>query len=69
MGGGGDEKVRKWGEEVRTRDTAPSYKEPTVPESHSLSLDWQNKSMHVSEEKVRAEGKMARIGSGKVKVP
>lgn len=42
---------------MRTRDTAPSYKEPTVPESHSLSLDWQNKSMHVSQEKVRGREK------------
>lgn len=36
---GKNEKVRKWGEEVRTRDMAPSYKDPTVQESHSLPLD------------------------------
>lgn len=48
VGGGGG---------VRTRDTASSYKEPTVPESHSLSLDWQDKSMHVSEEMVRSREK------------
>lgn len=40
-------KVRKWGEEVRTRDVTPSYKDPTVQESHCLPLDWQNKSMHL----------------------
>lgn len=34
-----NEKVRKWGEEVRTRDMAPSYKDPTVQESHCLPLD------------------------------
>lgn len=45
--GGKNEKVRKWGEEVRTRDMAPSYKDPTVQESHCLPLDWQNKSMHL----------------------
>lgn len=37
--GGKNEKVRKWGEEVRTRDMAPSYKDPTVQESHYLPLD------------------------------
>lgn len=36
---GKNEKVRKWGEEVRTRDMAPSYKDPTVQESHCLPLD------------------------------
>lgn len=45
---GENEKVRKWGEEVRTRDMAPSYKDPTVQESHCLPLDWQNKSINVS---------------------
>lgn len=54
---GGNEKVRKWGEEVRTRDMAPSYKEPTVQESHSLPLDWQNKRMYVRERKVRGREK------------
>lgn len=55
MGGGGgylkwvlgDEKVRKWRwEEVRTRDMAPSYKDPTVQESQHRPLHWQNKSTH-----------------------
>lgn len=36
---GENEKVRKWGEEVRTRGMAPSYKDPTVQESHCLPLD------------------------------
>lgn len=44
------------GEEGRTRDKAPSYKKPTVPESHSLSLDWQNKK-HACE---RGEGEGQR---------
>lgn len=43
----GDEKVRKWRwEEVRTRDMAPSYKDPTVQESQRRPLHWQNKSTH-----------------------
>lgn len=55
--------MRKWGEEGRTRDKAPSYKKPTVSESHSLSLDWQNKSTHVSGEKVRG-----REGNGRGRI-
>lgn len=76
---GGYLREEKWkGEEVeerevRTRDTAPrrhSYKEPTVPESHSLSLDWQNKK-HPCErgDDEGAKKKMARVGSGAAKVP
>lgn len=58
---GKNEKVRKWGEEVRTRDVTPSYKDPTVQESHCLPLDWQNKSMHLRG--VREEGrKIAQNG-------
>lgn len=57
---GKNEKVRKWGEEVRTRDMAPSYKDPTAQESHCLPLDWQNKSMHL-----RRVGKEGRGGEKK----
>lgn len=42
---------------MRTRDMAPSYKEPTVQESHSLPLDRQNKRMYVRERKVRGREK------------
>lgn len=70
---GKNEKVRKWGEEVRTRDMAPSYKDPTVQESHCLPLDWQNKSVHLR--RVGKEGgggyhtKMAGVGFGVAMLP
>lgn len=53
----GDEKVRKWRwEEVRTRDMAPSYKDPTVQESQRRPLHWQNKSTHRRRRKRRKRG-------------
>lgn len=45
---------------MRTRETISMYKEPTVPKSYSLSLDWQSKSMHVSKEKVNGREKNGR---------
>lgn len=73
----GDEKVRKWRwEEVRTRDMAPSYKDPTVQESQRRPLNWQNKSTHrrgggkEGSGGTREEGgKMAGVGFGVAAVP
>lgn len=66
---GKNEKVRKWGEEVRTRDMAPSYKDPTVQESHCLPLDWVlGKTKACIWEKKEGRGekshKMAGVGFG-----
>lgn len=66
-----NEKVRKWGEEVRTRDMAPGYKDPTVQESQCLPLDWQTKACILEEEEKRGEKshKMAGMGFGAARVP
>lgn len=64
------------GGEVRTRDIAPSYKDPTVLESHCLPLDrapGKNKSTYwraVRKGGVKKKShKMAGMGFGAARVP